>query len=366
MDDQSNNSLDAFVRDIQKAYDAKNIDQTDAMNYIKIIEYKLRDKISQTQKLSGYKLIDKLIHLLPPSREKWETKIKNLKMILESESDNAATYSMIADCYEIIGEHQRAIEYFKKAYDLDPNPFYLSRIGMRYRLLNDNKSAIQYYTSCIEKGDDSADTYKELGEAYLATGDIYKARFNLNKALNLGLDEEDGSRARKSLNLIEELNDTTDLLNNFLAQKNSKPIIPSYLSPGEGKFETYKGNQFNVWRFPAEEYEGTEVIRIYDNDSNAIGFWFGEEDNIILFGFVFRHKNTPKDIQYLVTIKPPRFEELDTGKMIPRENSDIMDPQKRNIDPLLTYKEFKKLKINLKTAGIEIISDFTDIFKKNN
>ena len=67
-----------------------------------------------------------------------------------------------------------------------------------------------------------------------------------------------------------------------------------------------------------------------------------------------------------MTIKPPRFEELDTGKMIPRENSDMMDPQKRNIDPLLTYKEFKKLKINLKTAGIEIISDFTDIFKKNN
>lgn len=39
--------------------------------------------------------------------------------------------------------------------------------------------------------------------------------------------------------------------------------------------------------------------------------------------------------------------------------------QKRNIDSRIAFKEFKKLKKNLKKMGIEIIPDFEDMLLKN-
>jgi len=361
MDPNQGNKLESIEKVIRKTYEEKKIGENNVLDFIQALNYFLGDQPPDIKYLSVYKLMDDLIALLPSSREKFETRIENLKIIMEFEPKNKNLSFGLANLYELLEDHSNSIDYLQKTYDLDPGPYLLYRIGLRYRFLDNNKLAIDYFNRCISQGYTDSEVYRELGKAFSSIGDYNNAKLNLDKALSLGLDEENESRVNQLLSILEKINNATELLNKLIKQINLKPITPLYSSSEEGKFISYKGQEFSIWRFYTE-IEDTEILRVSDNNSNVIDFWFKQKYNNYILGIQFSHQTSPANIQYSIIFQPKCFEEHDSNKMIQPENSDLMYPQKRNIDPKIALKEYKKFIKYLKKSGIEIIPDIEKEF----
>lgn len=361
MDQNQENKLESIEKVIRKTYEEKKIGENNALDFIQALNHFLGDQPPNIKNLSAYKLMDDLIALLPSSREKFDTRIENLKIIMEFEPKNKKVSYMLAELYELLWDNVNAIEYLQKSYELDPKPDFLYRIGMRHRLLNNNKLAIEYFKNCVEQGYKGSNVFQQLGEAYFSIGEYQNAQSNLIKSLETGLSSgEDESKVKESLSILYEINSTTAYLNMCIRHKDSKPIKPIYSSSDKAKFISYTGQEFSIWRF-ISEVEGTEVISVNDNNSNAINFLLKEENKkIILLGIVYSHQNSPNNIQYFINLNPFRFEELDSNKMIKRANSDIMDPQKREIDMTFALEEYIKLIKNFEKSAIEIIPDLVN------
>lgn len=155
--------------------------------------------------------MDDLISLLPSSSEKFETRIENLKIVLEFEPGNKKVSYILAELYELLWDNVNAIKYLQRSYELDPKPDFLYRIGMRHRLLNNNKLAIEYFNKCVAQGYENSAVYQQLGEAFISISDNYNAKLNLNKALVLGsILEEDKLRVNRLLSVLEDSNNTIE------------------------------------------------------------------------------------------------------------------------------------------------------------
>ena len=171
MDPNQGNKLESIEKVIRKTYEEKKIGENNVLDFIQALNYFLGDQPPDIKYLSVYKLMDDLIALLPSSREKFETRIENLKIIMEFEPKNKNLSFGLANLYELLEDHSNSIDYLQKTYDLDPGPYLLYRIGLRYRFLDNNKLAIDYFNRCISQGYTDSEVYRELGKAFSSIGD---------------------------------------------------------------------------------------------------------------------------------------------------------------------------------------------------
>ena len=96
-------------------------------------------------------------------------------------ANEALAYEGIAKEYEILRQHQKAIEYYDMALELKPGvtteAAIFSNIGLSYKSVGDNQRAINFYDSSYlrlsaKQSRDLQDTF-ELAGIYLNRGDVY-------------------------------------------------------------------------------------------------------------------------------------------------------------------------------------------------
>lgn len=350
--------LNAIEEKIKKLLETKQLDPNNAEEYINSILAFVNNNIPKEKLTSVYNLIVELARKMSSGRKKWAIQSDYLEKILELNPERKELHYWIAEANEF-WNFEKAIKHFELAYSLKQDSQLLFRIGNIYGRMENHKSAIKYFKECIEKGYENSAVLSNLGEAYLYINDFLNARFWLYEALEIEKDEESVERINKIL-FIAHTGSITFLLNKLIRDKNLVSIKPGYHSFDEGNFKTSIGEDFSIWRFDADE-ANTEVIRIYDEKSNAIGLWLDSSSGIVLRGFVFRHQLVPDNIQYLINIQPRWAEEINVNSDSNESNSEQRNVQKRNIDLKFAMKEYGKLESSLSKSGLEIIPDLENI-----
>ncbi len=118
---------------------------------------------------------------------------------------NTDIYANIAIGYEEKGLIEKAIRYFNRAQEIDPNYYWACRgLGRIFCNLGDWKRAIGQLKLQISIAPKDAWGHYALGSCYAREGDSDKAREHLRRALELDPDGDAGRRAFQSLMQIEE------------------------------------------------------------------------------------------------------------------------------------------------------------------
>lgn len=360
---ESEDKLNILVNKISKLFEAKQINEENAQQYINSLIQLIDGNLSDTSKLSAYNLMSNLAQELPWGKEKLVQIADYLQKILELDPTRTELYYQIAEAYELY-DYPKAIEYFNKVYDLNPDPWYLLRIGNLYRLMNLDKFAIDYYQLCLKNDYVDSNIYSSLGEAYISIGDSIKARKYLLKALDMKVASDDDLNRINNNLFWAEMGTTTKLINRFIKKKNSETIQPSYSSPFEGRFISIEGDELDVTRGNITT-ENIEYLMLFNEvERDRIGFFLDANLDFDLTGFVFRHQESPNNIDYQVTFHPFRIEAKESDTIYWKEDHWRLIFSKvgaKVIDPELLFKEFLVLLDNFEKMGLEIIPNLKEI-----
>lgn len=122
-------------------------------------------------------------------------------------------YLDIAVCYYQLDKYPDAIEWFRKALqlqqetgDLDGVASSLNNIGLNYKMMGNYEKAIEYYEQTIKideelgKGNEIAVTFNNIGMVYISWGKYDKAIENIEKSLRLRQTLNDKKGIAKALN----------------------------------------------------------------------------------------------------------------------------------------------------------------------
>lgn len=93
-------------------------------------------------------------------------------------------YVYISNCYSQTGEYEKAIEYRKMALEIVEDPSNYLKLGMIYRVIQDDDSAEEMFKKALALYP-SADAYASLGALYMTREDFKKAAENLENSLDL-------------------------------------------------------------------------------------------------------------------------------------------------------------------------------------
>lgn len=158
------------------------IDMNDNNNALKTIKEKLKLKYSEgSLKLKG----DILYNL-----GKYKDALKIYNEILSENPDYDGLMVDVGDCYYAMGDMDKAIEYYGKAEDINPDNIYANnKLGEIYRnIYNENKNkksydlSVKYIKRVAELKSDSY-TYNELGRIYLRGYELEKAKDAFRRAI---------------------------------------------------------------------------------------------------------------------------------------------------------------------------------------
>ncbi len=147
------------------------------------------------------------------------------KSDLLNQSYNDFNYRSLAECYEHIGNLDKALYYYQKALDqsensqsdllsayiLSQNSSFSSRIGSVFLKLNKTEDALTYFQKALSLNQKSgqqegiAMSYVNMGDVYMKTGDKLKAEEAFKK----------GHEVLKKLNNPPHLKEVEDRLNMF-------------------------------------------------------------------------------------------------------------------------------------------------------
>ena len=112
--------------------------------------------------------------------------IDPLKDNLHLLSDKTNAYNYLGNVYDLLGEIDQAITYYRKAIDNNPHPegiYY--NLGMAYRKKGDLDGAIEHYMKALDLNPDYAEARNNLGYAYLKKGELDRAIRELTKAVSI-------------------------------------------------------------------------------------------------------------------------------------------------------------------------------------
>ena len=111
--------------------------------------------------------------------------IDTLKDNLHLLSDKTIAYNYLGNAYDLLGEIDQAISYYRKAIANNPHPegiYY--NLGMAYRKKGDLDGAIAQYKKALDLKPDYAEARNNLGYAYLKKGELDRAVRELTKAVS--------------------------------------------------------------------------------------------------------------------------------------------------------------------------------------
>lgn len=117
----------------------------------------------------------------------YKSAVSFLKSYLEEgNSSDAQMVYLLALSYVNLEQYEEAIEYFKKAHELDNNDLEIT-VEMAHCLLNleDYSEAIGCFKQAIDKVPGEADHYYNLGSCYEKTGQVEEAKSMYKKAIDL-------------------------------------------------------------------------------------------------------------------------------------------------------------------------------------
>ncbi|WP_396652449.1 tetratricopeptide repeat protein [Methanococcus maripaludis] len=111
--------------------------------------------------------------------------LEYLKKAYELKNNNYVTLLAIGIVYSESGDHDKALEYLKKAYELNDSRYeLLTALGDEYVFKDDYENAVSHYKKAYELNDDN-NILKDIGSAYLYNEDYENAIFYLKKAYNV-------------------------------------------------------------------------------------------------------------------------------------------------------------------------------------
>lgn len=123
--------------------------------------------------------------------ENYDSMFDYLNYCLQIDSTNANVLYEMGNIYNLLGNKNRALEYYRKTVGFDcDNVYYASAMAVLCLELEQYTEAISLYKQIVAKNPDRMDLYLYLSEAYRMDGDIPKAIEALNKIEQLsGLNE---------------------------------------------------------------------------------------------------------------------------------------------------------------------------------
>jgi len=102
------------------------------------------------------------------------------------EQESAFDYNEIGDDYYFQNDHNKAIEYYSKAIELEPNNAkYYYNCGISYFKLKEYSKAIEYYSKAIELEPDNTIYYFNRGISYSWLNEYEKTNEDISKAIEL-------------------------------------------------------------------------------------------------------------------------------------------------------------------------------------
>jgi tetratricopeptide (TPR) repeat protein len=120
-------------------------------------------------------------------KREYDEAIEYFKKAIELDSQGVSAYNNLGNAYYNKKEYDRAIDYFKKAIELDPkNKYAYTLLGYVYSDKDQYDKAIECYKKLIEICPKSAWIYSDLGHAYSKLGNKVKAKeyFETSKRLS--------------------------------------------------------------------------------------------------------------------------------------------------------------------------------------
>ncbi|HIJ59886.1 MAG TPA: tetratricopeptide repeat protein [Nitrospirae bacterium] len=134
-----------------------------------------------------------------------DEKLKALDSFLQKHSNHAPTYNNIAVLYQENGDYEKALTYYKKAIELDPqNLVFIKNLADYYFIVeSDLENAMKLYIKAIEIDAEDVEVYLIIGNICTLIGNYNDARFFYDKALEI---EPWNLTAMDNLDWLDEIN----------------------------------------------------------------------------------------------------------------------------------------------------------------
>ncbi|MBC7474900.1 MAG: tetratricopeptide repeat protein [Candidatus Sericytochromatia bacterium] len=221
------------------------------------------------------------------------------KQILLIESNNHEVIHLLGVLYSQKKSYSEAIEYVKKAIEINNHPMYINNLAENYRRLGEFDQAILNFKKVIQIAPNFAEAYFNLANTLKQKGDFIEAENNYLEAIrinsnhfkayfnlgNLLLDQKRFSQAviyyQQTLKLNPDFIEATNNLkiaNDFLEQENNKltDINNTLDILGIAKTLMNQGNYDQAIKYYNRAKE------IYPNEAdiyNNLGFIFSKQNN---------------------------------------------------------------------------------------
>ena len=139
------------------------------------------------------------------NKKEYENGLKILLDYLPSNSEDPRFYNKIGAMYKFMGNHNKAVEYYKKAIEIDPSAFRYNNLAMAYDYNGSLYEALFYMLETmkriqlVESDKDKGVMYANYGRIIGMLGDLQGAKNNLVTANRLGYSKEECERLWKDL-----------------------------------------------------------------------------------------------------------------------------------------------------------------------
>lgn len=171
------------------------------------------------------------------------------KKSIQMDSADAASYYELAQVSTVLNNHEDALEYAQKAYELDPeNEWYGLLLARMYKSNGKYDKSLEVWESILARDPENIDYLFELSGEYIFAGEYEKSLELLERIENMiGVNEEVSLQKqklyRKTGNEEKELGELKKLIEAFPAETRYFAILAeTYMNKGmdEKALETYK------------------------------------------------------------------------------------------------------------------------------
>lgn len=180
-----------------------------AFLFIGFFYYQLTD--SRQLKISGREDIDIVFELESIYKEfasiylnkgRHQKAIDLYKKALNINPDSSQTWYRLGRTYVELKDYQKAIDCYRQVLEIDPaSIIVLNDLGWIYEVIGDYQKSIEYFKRYLKSNSDDSEVYFKLGIVYFEAKDVAKAKERLTMAKKLA-----GQQGRNQLLAnIEEL-----------------------------------------------------------------------------------------------------------------------------------------------------------------
>jgi tetratricopeptide (TPR) repeat protein len=184
-----------FKKGLEKDSSDNNLQEA-----LAIIDDLNKGKTSQDYTVSLFKGTDYLINA------EYEKAIEEFKNALSIKTEDSNLSYYLGICNYQLEKYEEAINYFQKSLETisDDEVYYYA--GSCYYYLDQYPQAIDFLSKAVEINPNNADAYCVIGTSNYLSGDVQKAKENLNKAKELCEKNRDFLKCKEIEDLLSQIN----------------------------------------------------------------------------------------------------------------------------------------------------------------